>query len=218
MKRILALVICLIGLSGYAQKDQKVVLKNGSELKGSIVEQDNDKIHLKMKDGSVFVYQRTEIESIEKYIPVVESKGYFFRPSMGVAGGEQFSLSLHLLNGYRFNKFFEVGLGFGIENLWSGYVPVFGEGRFYIPKTNGKLFVYGMAGYEMPINGWDWDKGGFTTGGGAGMQHTITEHFSFYTQVGYRYAHLKQRNWWGDDSFIINNVNRIELRIGFNIK
>ena len=65
--------MCVIGImafasSAYAQVLQEVVyLKNGSVIKGTIVEQiPNESIKIRTNDGSIFAYQMSDVEKIAK--------------------------------------------------------------------------------------------------------------------------------------------------------
>ena len=70
MKRIFILLVVAIALAtnGMAQALQEVVyLKNGSIIRGTIIEQvPNQSLKVQTADGSVFVYQMSEVEKITK--------------------------------------------------------------------------------------------------------------------------------------------------------
>ena len=82
MKKITLLIsLLLISVVIYAQKNNLVdvvYLKNGSILRGIIIEQvPNESIKLETSDGNIFVYQTSEIEKITKEGTVKQSRNQF---------------------------------------------------------------------------------------------------------------------------------------------
>ena len=218
MKQIILLTILLTGSIAFGQYNEVLVLKNTSIVRGKIISSTDEAYRIQTKDGSEFVYSKDEVDHVEKYKPNINSKGYFFRPAISLATGENTSLSLHLVNGYQFNKWFDLGFGVGLDNMWDAYIPLFFEGRYYLnPNASDNLFLSGMGGYELPYSDWERSKGGFTTGGGIGIQHCFNNRVGITTQVGYRYAYLTRIEWWSGGT-IRNNINRIEVKIGLNFK
>lgn len=204
----------------FGQYNDILVLNNSSLIRGRLMTSVEGAYRLKMRDGSELVYAISEVDHIEKHIPKMNDKGYFFRPSLSILAGENSSLGFYLVNGYQFSKRLDIGFGIGWENAWGAYVPLFLEGRFYLnSNAPNKFFIYGMNGYEMPISRWNQQgaRGGYTCGGAIGLQHNFSDRFAFTTQAGYRYVYLRRDNWWGETT-IENNINRIEIKIGLNFK
>ncbi len=98
MKKIATIIFCIF-LTSIALSQQEyeevVYLKNGSVIKGTIIEQVPDvSIKIQTKDGNTFVYQMDEIERITKE-PVQSSvqadngvhqhTGFFIRLTPGLA-------------------------------------------------------------------------------------------------------------------------------------
>ena len=134
MKKIILLTIFLVGgLVTFAQQDfQEVVyLKNGSILRGTIIEQiPNQSLKIQLNDGSVFMYEIDMVEKITKE-PIYNSSPYQQRQSANkdrgyegniyiaygrgtgdyVAGSMQF-LTKH---GRRFNSHFATGFCTGLK-------------------------------------------------------------------------------------------------------
>ncbi|MCH2232651.1 MAG: hypothetical protein MK078_00255 [Crocinitomicaceae bacterium] len=218
MKALLITIFILFSSFAFSQYNEVLVLKNTNIIRGKIISTTEEAYRIRTKDGSEYVYRKDEVDHIENYSPNMNTKGYFFRPSFSIAAGENTSLSFHLVNGYQFNKRFDLGFGVGLDNLWDAYIPLFLEGRFYVnPAARDNVFLTGMGGYEMPYSDWERSKGGFTTGVGIGIQHCINNHVGITTQVGYRYAYLTRTEWWSG-SIIRNNINRVEIKFGLNIK
>lgn len=99
-KSILLVSILLIGICAFAQEMSDVVyLKNGSMVKGTIIEQvPNEQLSIKTRDGSVFVYKFSEIEKIvkEEQKEEVQLDEYGGNLSYGVAigGGGMFGVPI----------------------------------------------------------------------------------------------------------------------------
>jgi hypothetical protein len=120
-----------MGAVAFAQNFQDVVyLKNGSIIKGLIIEQIPDKI-IKIKSGeNLFVYTMDEVEKIVKEETKTKSrltsgksdlkKGYQLNLESGlsIAGwqdGASLVLRGNVVNGYRFNPYVSTGLGIGLR-------------------------------------------------------------------------------------------------------
>lgn len=144
----IAILLCGTAL---AQNYKEVVyLKNGSIIYGVVIEQIPDKtIKIKTADGSLFVYQMSEVEKISKeevhsnhegtsynYKKASSKKpfnnGYrgmvdvTYGASVGEEGDDMFSITTS--HGYQFNPYLFLGGGMGISSYrYSGFaqVPVF---------------------------------------------------------------------------------------------
>ena len=220
MKKYLIAILSLFFMgSSFAQMNQSLVLKNGSEIRGRIQSSDENKTSILLKDGTIMVFESNEIASIEKYVPKVSSTGAFMRASLGMVGGEQVSPSFLFTNGYSFNSHWDLGLTLGLESFWNnGYVPIAVSGRFNLLKNHFTPFADVMAGYEMPFSNWDRNKGGFTIGGRLGVTKYLGNRVGFSTSFGYRFAHLVEINPWWDDFKTIRQINRFDLRLEFTFK
>ena len=94
MKKLIFLFILLITTFylGFSQEYLDVIyLKNGSIIKGIIIEQTaNQKIKLKTNDGSIFVYEFNEIEKIEKILKEKDETGHAISMEKTALGGYRF--------------------------------------------------------------------------------------------------------------------------------
>jgi len=217
MKKLGSVIIILFcALSLNAQLHSVVKLKNGSEIKGEILKQDETGIQLRTKDGSIWFFTNEEVASTEKFVPTVSRNGFYNRSTIGVMGGDQLSPSLQTVNGFAFKDHWELGLGMGIEQFyWNRYIPVFLEGRYSFLKKLTTPFVSINAGYELPVANFNSSKGGFTAGIQVGVTHYFSNHVGISLSTGYRFASLKVVNTWWDDFETIQQINRFEVRLGF---
>lgn len=114
-----------------------VYLKNGSVIKGIIIEQVPGKsLKIETSDGSQYVYQITEVEKFTRELKPVSSSANsnntnatkpvvkkepkpFFNKTKGYWGGVEFLIAgspgLRIVNGYKFGQFGYLGLAVGLE-------------------------------------------------------------------------------------------------------
>jgi|GEM_PF-2798755 len=123
----LFLMVCLLSIAQniFAQNKnlQDVLwLENGDKITGHIIHQTKETIKIRLYGGSEITYQLNDIKEISEGLfkkPVffkLKEKGYFNTSTIGIGIIDDSMFSLHSINGYRFNSFFAVGLGIGIDN------------------------------------------------------------------------------------------------------
>ena len=136
----------------FAQQTRSVIyLKNGSVVKGNIIEQvPNQSVKVKTKDGSIFVYKTEEISTISQEVSKANS-GVEFNANFGLLtnalNNNQKSMLLDIGIGKRctenFYMGFNVGDNFSTENnnhtSWWNFALTF---RFFVPfeKSNKEFF------------------------------------------------------------------------------
>ena len=152
LKIILLLFVTTFSFSAMAQNIGDYIdvvhLKNGSKIKGVIVEQiPGEKIKIKTSDGSEYVFAETDVlkftreekpkENIKpkdnplSYINNYKrkGKGYFFEAEI-LNGG--LGSGLRITNGYRFNQYAKLGFALGgemINSIYNGpYTGIGGNG------------------------------------------------------------------------------------------
>ena len=143
----------------------------------------------------------------------------------GLMPASHLSKSFHVINGYKFNNHWQVGIGFGAEDFANkGYLPMFLHGQYNLLKKHTTPFVAVLAGYEMPLSGNYNNKGGFTAGLQVGLNHYFSNHVGITTSVGYRYGYFEQQNIYGGwelpykNTTQIREINRFEFRFGLVFK
>lgn len=220
MRYLVLGIVLFISVSTQAQRDV-IILKTGSEIRGTILEETMEFIKVRTKGGSVWVFNKTEVEGVKPFITVPFISGYYGTMTLGAFGGSAFTGNLSVVNGFQFNKHWAVGLGIGIENFYNNlYVPLFIEGKYDFLKKSSTPFVTAGFGYDIPFEITDKNKGGILAQGLIGFKHQIGEHFGIITGLGFRYGRLEVEdwNWWnGTQSSIktIYEINRFDIRFGF---
>lgn len=161
MKRIFVAVACLLAGIGLAMAaTETIYLKNGSVIKGDIVEEvPGVSIKVKTADGSLFVYSINEVERITKeeasHSDDNGHRGLDFGINAGIDimdGGS--SIPVDLMVSKRFNKNVSLGVGAGVNIPTSGgdpSVPIFLDFKGYFPLKSTKLtpFVDVRSGYTI---------------------------------------------------------------------
>jgi hypothetical protein len=160
------LLACLFASTVFAQKSYEdvVYLKNGSVIRGMIVEQVPN-VSLSIKSGlNLFVYKLDEIAKYTREPSISAKKGFGFK-SKGFVANYEIGLtdfpkgtnlpmfSIMLVNGYQFSPYISVGLGVGAEisakNIYN--VPIYADLRAYFTTTRLAPFFNLGFGYNAFI-------------------------------------------------------------------
>ncbi len=219
MKRFLILVcvtlLCgVVSAQAQSQTSEIVYLKDGSVLKGKVVEMLPDQIKVQTSDGSLFVYPMNEVERVEKekrnsyrlktssanqydllgWRGVVEL-GYI----MGDFSAPEFSFSI----GYQFNPYLFLGAGTGVQYLTDASraaIPIFADlrGSFFLGTISP--FMSLKMGYEALINV-PAAKGGFYCSPTWGVKIMTTTRQA--VNIGIGLTAFKPKNWVSDKGFTI---------------
>jgi len=147
MKQFFVLVITLfISSFCYAQSNliDVVYLKNGSMIRGIIIEQvPNQSLKIRTSDGSVFVYNISDVEKMTREEPVVQQERYYGQNTRNIRNTRNYTVipSNKTLRGYK--GFVDAGYTFSSEY----------EDRVEISTSHGYqfnnyLFVGGGVGYH----------------------------------------------------------------------
>ncbi len=215
MKKIILIVLMITPFYMLAQMNSVVNLKNGSAVRGEVLQNDSTGVRLRTRDGSYWKFSADEVLSVEKFKTEIKETGYYNRVSLGVLSGNDIGGSFRVVNGFSLNRHWDFGFGLGIESLrWDPYIPVFLESRYSILEGNTRPFISVSAGYEMPMQNFEFNKGGFSGGIDLGVTHYVSRHVGVSTSLGYRYAWLKENSSWWDDFTTISQINRLEIRFG----
>jgi len=217
----------------FGQKNQyvRIVLKNGSVLKGRLLEQQH-MVKLEMFDKSIFSFRTEEVEKIEneKYInPNInyKQKGFVHYTELGPLamsnrasnGVTTSAFSFQTTNGYKFNQWFYTGLGIGAD-LYAvqTFIPVVLSIRGDFIKRGDKLpfyFIEGGHGFNATSNDVDSVRfgGGPTMAAGIGLKILFNNNTGFTISAGYRFqrSSVQQQGIEKKEDF-----NRLTLRAGFS--
>ncbi len=212
MKKAIVFVLFILfaTVSQGQKKYQDVVyLKNGSIIRGRIVEQVPLKsLSIQTSEQNVFIYSFDEIEKFVneplKSKPTsstnhkVKKRGYIFGLDHGYIIDINNSVlnrtKFNIINGYRFNPYLSLGVGVGIHHIpdmESSSIPVYIDMRInlsegaispYISLTNG---IYELSDKEMG------PKNYFSPS--IGVSYRTPHKFAVNLGIGYESINLKIR-------------------------
>jgi hypothetical protein len=244
MKRIFFL-ICItffyINIFGQDILDDVVYLKDGSIIRGLIIEQvPNTSVKIRTGDKNVFTISIKDIEKFTKEEPAVKfveslsrfkQKGYQNVTEIGILAGvgliqtnspqersyqnDEFDFSLSTVNGWLINSNVFTGIGIGIEKDHNDYrLPLYLDTRFILLKSTITPFVYTDMGYAW---GWNSDAEGSDWGGillsfGLGVGCHLTRTSSLLFSVGYKIQQIKLEYF----RWFNNGVRQYEYDISFS--
>ncbi|MBA4241275.1 MAG: hypothetical protein C0448_11145 [Sphingobacteriaceae bacterium] len=207
--KILAFIlICIITFDANAQSNfQEVVyLKNGSIIKGIIIEQvPNVSLKIKTKDGNIFVFKIEEVERITKEDVEINSntksqkqKGFLYIDEVGASlifnGNKSTPLfALHTINGYLFNPHLFLGFGAGIEaDEITAIIPLYLETRTFLSKGPVSPYFGLGGGYGLMYINQGSNEGGPLGHVLAGCKFSMNSTAAITLSLGYRVFQFQQ--------------------------
>ena len=225
--RILSLFLLIICLTSFSEsmgqrrvfEEDVVYLKNGSILRGKIVEQiPNQSVSIEVFSGTIYTYQTSEIEKITRepskyitirakmykaYLPITyRKKGAYQQLSLGTAFNQNrwneptTSVNLNYRIGYHFNTHLNVGAGTGFDFYEGGTIlPMFVDvwGDLFDKKITPTYMV--NLGYGHGLSGtWRHNvfEGGFMSHGAFGVKFNTRSKNEFFVTIGYKAQHTYQ--------------------------
>lgn len=214
MKKLITLILFTFITAGvFAQNNYQdvVYLKNGSVIRGLIIEQvPNESLKIETADRSIFVYQMDEIQKITKeektiaQINVQEaassSGSGLQRGYRGIAEfGYQFGLGdygmdrlkINMINGGQISPYFFIGGGVGLRYYFSDYVdgdaaliPVFVHARTNILDNKISPYFAFSIGYSFNASD-DFDGMGLLVSPASGVTFNVSEKLALNVGISY---------------------------------
>lgn len=204
----------LFGVAGAASAqnlEEVVYLKNGSVIRGVIVEQiPNESVKIQTRDGNIFVYRIDEIQKIAKEQPVNSYRsagyarqhracdtecGYFgvvnFGYEIAVNNGDD-RIKLDVVNGYRIIPEFSVGAGVGVKYYIDADVvtiPLYAHLRTDLLRTKVTPFIALNAGYNISTH--SYVKGGALVEPAVGVGIRLNNRKQLNVSLGYSLNYFK---------------------------
>jgi hypothetical protein len=230
MKKYLLLPL-LWALSHLAAAQQAVQLKNGSVIRGKVL-QEKPTVRIETYDKSLWVFQPAEVESIsasEVVFPHIQykSRGFVHYTELGPLamsnrasnGVTTSAFSFQTVNGYKFNQWLFTGLSVGAD-LYAvqTFVPIMLSLRGdFSSKGNQVPFYFVEGGYGLNATSNDLSgtsfEGGEAFAAGLGLKLLFHGNTGFVIAVGYRFqrSSVVQRSVSKTEDF-----GRLSLRAGFS--
>lgn len=238
-----SLLFCALFVRAQGNYEDVVYLKNGSVIRGMIIEQIPN-VSIKIKSGpNIFVYKMDEIEKFTKEEVAGSSTtagapgDFGFKPNKGYAGNFEIGLShypagnlpmfaVNIVNGYQFSRHFTMGLGVGAE-VSTKSVHNFNAGldmRAYFLKSRVTPFFNFAAGYNAMLQSYeDYYYGGsttdvyhgFTFAPAFGARVAINKKVAATISLGYRYVgSMVKIDYYYDVERDIASSHAVMLRFG----
>ncbi len=237
MKKYLALLLfALITTVSFGQSNYQdvVYLKNGSIIRGVIIEQvPNKSIKIETADRSVFVYQMDEIEKLTKEPIQGKSGGSFSNSGLqsGYKGivelGYQIGtgdygmdrLKLNIINGYQINPYFSLGFGTGLRYYFdaeAALIPVFADFRANFIDNKISPYLSLGVGYSFDATN-SFEGVGFLLNPTIGVSFKVSEKSAINVGLGYEMQRMKffYYDWYSYDEST-ENSGAISINVGIS--
>ena len=194
----------------YADYQDVVYLKNGSIIRGIIVEQiPSQSIKIETTGGNVFVYAIDEVEKIAKE-PKVEIDSKVSSPNTGLKRGYRgivefgtvflpdIGVKLEVINGYQFNPYFSLGFGVGFH-WYFGYentilLPLYADLR--VNFLDKKVSPYISLGIVYSFNLTDAEPAGMYFTPTCGIRFKFTERTSMNLGLGFGFQGFRYNYYY----------------------
>lgn len=242
MKKVLFVFALLMAcvMTSFSQETvrETVYLKNGSIIKGLVIEQVPDEfLKIQTADGSLFVFKMEEVAKITKEIlpssgrkertvrisnkrPVNDIRGYRGFVDMGYIAGlgtyGSDGIEINTSHGYQFNEHFFVGGGLGIHyhgDYDVATVPVFVEGRANFIKGRIAPFASVRVGVSAIVD--DDEPGGFYFSPSVGARFAFRRNLALYLLTGYNLQMAEFYFYTGSSSWYdTKNIGGLTFKFG----
>jgi len=217
-----------------ARKDA-LVLKNGSVIKGKLIEASSDYYRIKTFDGSILVYPANEVEGYNTInIEGGTSPGNKFGVGLetGFLVGTQTSeyvapFGFSIFGIYRLNEIHSFSAGSGVEYLGVTYSPLFFEYSAKLLRRSATPFIFARAGAEIYTGGNKDDdeygyynerdyRGGPTVTLGTGINWQ-RESYEMVLSFAFRYIKTEYsvQDYYSYESTYTTSWKRLEVKLGF---
>ena len=240
---VFLLLLSSVALLAQSGTEDIVYLKNGSIIRGKIIEQkDSDFLRIQIEGGTIFQFSWQEIDKIETGVAKINSekdkkeikyrtKGYFNDTELALLMGERFSqwspgistaFSFSTVNGYRFNRFLKTGGGIGLDIYnFEGLMlmPVFLRVSGDLLKLPVSPFYVLDAGYSFLLSESEENsKGGIMLNPAFGIKINSASGNAFIIKGGYRFQKAQEEVIMWNDNRLLNQYefSRVVIGIGFH--
>lgn len=229
---VLILLCCPLLTEAQSDSDTEdvIYLKNGSILRGEIVERVQNKvIKIQTVGRNVLVINLEEVEKIKREeisrLTYYKTSGYVNYTGLAVLPGENTTTPRYqMVNGYKFSPRFSAGLGIGFipYNDPLNLVPVFLDGRYRFREANITPFVFTRIGYSISILSDENQqlevenhRGGLILNPGIGIEFYTNDDFGWYLTAGMNIDNYSFEQVRLDGRILETDVNYRRVQFGF---
>lgn len=229
MKKIVFIILILSVMANVkAQRTEDVVyLKNGSVIRGKVLEQSESAVKIQINGGSIFSYAADEVEKRTeelKYSDIIVKKSGI---NASVDAGLMFNLDnisvcANMEINYRLPFGLNAGIGVGIESVDGWRVPVLANLEYRLfNEQKFSPFAFIQPGYNLPISRYDYNStsGGFAANCGIGIYSYVGSHCALKVSLGYSHRRSTEEYsylYYYSGSYITEyQYNRVFFKVGF---
>lgn len=235
-------VLVLLPASLKAQEVDHIYLKNGSVIRGNLMEvEPSDYVKIQDLCGNIWNYPMDRVDKITSEPYAITgfkrdtpgfNQGFVSMTSIGFLAGSSDNIqvapfSLLMVNGWRGGFGLFAGAGIGIEFLSTNYIPLFLDLRYDLTGNEVVPYLVTKGGYSLPLKS-DYTEyeiaysysGGPLYAAGIGLKIRTRNHFAWDVEIMYRYqrtSYVEQYEWNNQEYDYSDIYNRIEIRMGFYI-
>jgi len=188
-----------------------LLLKNGDKIKGTIFEQNEESIKIRLYGGSEFTFTTDEIVEIASELfhkprnYEIHEQGYYNYSTISVLSfiDDAFinPLNLHTVNGFRFKPAFAVGLGIGLNSYdyhdltaWSAYINLSGDLSNY-RKFTGTYAIDIGTGSALSVDENHPNKIGTYYGLSLGFKLRAFNNFDWVCALGFQTQYIPETRY-----------------------
>jgi hypothetical protein len=217
-------------INAFSQKTDVIYLKNGSIIKGRIIQiRPGDNVKFETSDGSIWIFDYADLlkfdntDALMSFVQETDSvRNRFLIADMGFLVGTtdnemKAPLSILAVFDLPIYRNLYAGIGSGLEFFEITYIPVIAEIR-YKRRIIGPS-IYLQAGYTMPIkadgaidnNNYKFEPG-ILINPGISYTFGFSQGTAFTVSLGYRYQKTSAKQldrYYNDDYRQINIFNRM---------
>jgi hypothetical protein len=231
-KSLFLFLIVFVPVFAFAQNTGQVdvvTLKNGSVLRGEILEMNSsDFVRIMIFDRNIISIPAEEISEIGREQASggkhFKSSGYLNRTGFELLPGpDSTTPRFYMVNGYQFSERIGVGIGTGFTpyNDPLSMIPLFIDMNFRLLKENYSPVFFAKFGYNFSIHNDDNMEMNSHTGGllfnaGIGLQFNLSSGFGWYLNAGYNIDNSRfEFDTWGPQTVREDlSYRRINFGIG----
>lgn len=225
-------ILFLIPLSASAQDkvEDVVYLKNGSIIRGEIIERnENDYLKIETVGRNLLVISMDEVEDIRlELVPdqfYFKQSGYMNRTGFEVLRANNgASARFYMINGYQFTPRFGAGFGIGVTtyNDPLTLIPFFVDMNIRFVEANSSPYLFLKTGYNFSLHQdedveIDNHKGGLLFNPGLGLQFNLSSGLGWYINVGYNIDNSSYEfDTWGGQT-VENDLSFRRVNFGLGL-
>lgn len=218
-----------------AQKVQEdvVYLKNGSIIRGTIVEQVMGvSVKIQTADNSLWVFKAEEVEKITREDKAIQpqqktrnlskTKGYYNVTTGGlILDDYNLSGSITTSNGYKWNPYISTGAMISLDTYGDDlYIPLGIDVRGEILRAPVTPYWFTQLGYPISSpadNQWSTYKPGMMYHAGGGLLFMLSSTLGVVAEAGYKVQHVTHEfeGWGGGRTKREIQMRNLVFKVGF---